>query len=81
MFCSLTVYVAIESSTVFADAYSSKHLRYKWQKNPGLKIADSKMSQFELVAHRTYYEEEIYVAGMHFVFMLVPFSHLTDIHI
>ena len=48
---------------LFTDAHAARDLIYSWKVNPGVKILDKTMSQFELTDHSSKAEMVGYVAG------------------
>ena len=47
----------------YADAHAARDLIYSWKQNPGVKILDDTMSQFELTGYDSKSEMVGYVAG------------------
>ena len=48
---------------LFTDAHAARDLKYSWKNNPGIKILDDTMSQFELTGYSSKSEMIGYVAG------------------
>ena len=46
------------------DAYPVKHMNLRWFHDPGIKINDNMMAQFEMTHFTTKLEIEKYVAGL-----------------
>ena len=58
--------------SLFSDAHAARDLIYSWKNNPGIKILDDTMSQFELTGYSSKSEMVGYVAGKFtdFIFLL-----------
>lgn len=48
---------------ILSYAYTSRHLKYQWLQNPGIKANNIRMAQFKLVKYKTERKEISYVAG------------------
>lgn len=53
------------------DAYPVKHMDLKWFHDPGIKINDKMMAQFEMTNFTTKSEIENYVAGLEIFYKLL----------
>lgn len=55
------------SFEILSYAYTSRHVKYKWLKTPGMKVLPLLMAQFTLQSYTTTQNEIVYVAGSYTV--------------